>query len=283
MQSPYAQQVADAFLSTPVDQFGDAHVTTAEIGALRRLYEASGRDRIATLDAISEHGYPLPRDITPEMVALSGAAHACGVAIDLAETRGIEGKDSTYESYTTKNRFDRFTSDHLPKTLLNDWAKPIEREVGYANSAVVYPEGVDENLIHGIAKPHRYYPAQTMRYLEFARLGKLDDQTAHEFGITETTDLSTFSIDWASLTPTIESAQDVVELSGKLSAQIARELLGNGLSSNQVAAILNKGYSLGGMRQEHGQVTQSDKAYSALLAELNTAEDTALVAADLVK
>ena len=173
MSGSYHEQVANIFLSSPIEEFGDAHATAAELGALRELYIKSGKDRDVTLYAISDSGYPLPEQVTPEEVALSGAAHACGVAIDLAVTRGIEGKDATYESYTVKNRFDRFVAMHLPKHLRTSWDEPIERQQAYINPKIVYPDGVNDSLIHGIAKPHRYFPAQTMRYLEFARLGKL--------------------------------------------------------------------------------------------------------------
>lgn len=272
----YPQEVANTFLNSPAETFGDAHATTAELVALRHRFKEHG-NRDATLASIEEGGYPLPEEIVPEMVALTGATHACGVAIHLAETRGIEGKDSTYESYTAKNRFDRFVALHLPKKLREDWDAPIARGASVENPKIQYPDGVDIGFVYGVAKPSRYLPAQTMRHLEFARLSKLDDATKQAMLIAEMPTES-FKVDWDKLIPVIEDATDIIQLAGSIGAKVAEQLLDNGLSDEQVAAILNKSYSIRGIKEEHGNIPEADQTFEALVASVTASPKTMQVA-----
>lgn len=274
MQTPYSRAVADSFQAAA--SFGTAEATSFELGALRALYRDNGRDREATLATIKEHGYPMPTEVTPEMVALTGAAHACGVAVHLAETRGIEGKDTTYESYTAKNRFDRFTALHLPKSLEAAWDEPLERQPD-AGINFGYPDSISLAHVHGIGKPHRYLPAQTARNLEFARLGKLEADTKAVVGIDENTDLSKYAVDWDILTPVIESARDVVSLAGSIGAEIGRQLLKNGLEPEKVAAFLKKSFSIRGMKEEHGDLKEADEVLDSLIDHLINGPQTAKV------
>jgi hypothetical protein len=55
-------------------------------------------------------------------------------------------------------------------------------------------------------------------------------------------------------------------------------LLKNGLTPNQVAEVLKKGYSLDGMKQEHGNMEQTKAVYSALLNALKGSTDTIKIA-----
>jgi len=279
--STYLEDVSQAFLHSDPATFGTSGATGAELGALRGLYRESGGNRDATLQTIVDEGYPMPTTVTAEMVALTGAIHACGVALHLAEIRGVEGKEATYESYTAKNRFDRFVSLHLPKDLRTEWSQPSPRESGFDNPTIEYPDGVDSDFIYGVAKPHRYFPAQTMRHLEFARLGKLDEKTKSNLLIADEADLSKFTIDWEELIPTIESATDTTVLAGNIGAQIASQLLKNGLNTQQVAAILAEGYSTRGVKQEHGNIPEANEVYSALLASLALSSETKDVADSL--
>jgi hypothetical protein len=210
------------------------------------------------------------------MVALTGAAHACGVAIHLAETRGVEGKDSTYESYTAKNRFDRFTALHIPAELRADWNAPIDRDPD-ASSNMVYPYSADVTKVHGVGKPSRYLPAQTMRHLEFARLGKLDEPTKEAMGIDSEIDPNKFAVAWDSLIPTIESASSTTELAGAIGAEVGKQLLANGISPEQVAGILKKSYSIRGIKEEHGDLAEADEVYDALLSSLDSHPETRLI------
>ena len=75
---------------------------------------------------------------------------------------------------------DRFVALHIPKSLRTEWDAPIEREKGIDNPNISYPEGVDADFVYGVAKPSRYLPTQTMRHVEFARLGKLDEATQND-------------------------------------------------------------------------------------------------------
>lgn len=269
----YPQEVSDVFLHTPVETFGDGHATTAELTALRQLFQEQGT-REATLASIKESGYPLPEEIKPEMVALTGATHACGVAIHLVETRGIEGKDPTYDSYTAKNRFDRFVGLHISKELQNDWKAPVAREEGIDNPKIKYPEGVDISLVYGVAKPSHYLPAQTIRHLEFARLGKLDNATKQAMLITEAPSES-FEVDWDKLIPVLEAATDTVQLAGDIGANIAEQLIDNGLTNEQVAAILRKSYDIRGIKEEHGGILEADQTYAALVESIAASPKTA--------
>ncbi len=254
MQALYAEQVSVAFRASNPEQFGDSRATGAEFSALKKLHAWNGRNREATLADIMTNGYPAPDEITPDMVAIAGAAHACGVTEQLASLRGEEGMDSTYDSYTTKNQFDRFVRLHLPEGLREEWEAPIDREIGFINGAVRYPEGVDDTKIHGGALPHRFLPAQTMRYLEFARLGKLDEDTKVEFGITDKTDIDRFNVEWETLVPAIQSATNLVDLAGNIASEIRVQLRESGLPEDQITAVINKGYDAQGMINEHGNV-----------------------------
>lgn len=274
--SDYTKDVSEAFFSASSETFGNAHATVAELASLRRLFSESGT-RDATLASIHEKGYPVPVEITPEMIALTGASHACGVAIHLVETRGLGGKDSTYESYTTKNRFDRFVALHLPKQLRVQWESPIAREVGYKNPKISYPDGVDTRFIYGVAKPSRYLTAQTIRHLEFARLGKLDEATREAMLINDEP-IERFTIDWRTFIPIIEAATDTVELAGSIATNIAEQLLSNGLSVEKVAAVLKKSFSIRGIKEEHGEVPEADHVYAALIASLESSTAAAGVA-----
>lgn len=280
MQTPYPQQVAEVF--NQARHFGEAAPTAFELSSLRAIHKANGRDRDATLLAIQEHGYPLPEEITPEMVALTGAAHACGVTVYLAETRGVEGKDSTYESYVAKNRFDRFTALHLPKELRDDWRAPIDRTPD-ASPNITYPTSADNTKVYGVGKPSRYLPAQTMRHLEFARLGKLDESTKEAMGISSVEDLKKFAVNWDSLIPTIESAANVIQLAGSIGAEVGKQLLANGLSTEQVTGILKKSYSVIEIKEEHGDIPEADEVYEALVSSLATSPETKSISKLLAK
>lgn len=276
----YAEQVSAAFFGSNPERFGDAHATTLELTALRELYNATGKDRGITINSIIKNGYPQSDEITPEDLGLAGASHACGVASHLAEERGPDGKKSTHESYTAKNRFDRFVSIHLPENLREAWEAPIAREEGFESPDIAYPDGVDTRYIYGVAKPSRYLPAQTMRHLEFARLGKLDAETQEVMQITgEPPDR--FKIDWGALITTIENASDVVQLAGDIGAKIAEQLLDNGLSEKQVTAILKKSFDTSGVKKEHGDVPEAREVWKALGQSLARTPETGRLAIPL--
>ena len=276
----YSQVVEAEFLRANPENFGEARLTSPEFNSLGKLFREIG-SREATLAHIKEFGYPTPEEVTPEMVAITGAAHACGVAIHLANERGVDGKDSTYESYTTKNRFDRFVRLHLPKELRKEWDEPLNRDPEVDNPKIVYPDGVDVNKIYGVAKPSRYLPAQTLRNLEFARLGRLDKATKKAMLI-EDIDQTMLGIDWDEFIPVIESAENVIELSGAIGAKVAEKLLQSGLSIEQVAAVLKKSFSIRGIKEEHGNIEEADKVLESLKTSLANTDTTSAVA-DLLK
>ena len=248
----YAQQVSESFQLTTTERFGDGHTTGHELSALYLLHKWLGRNREATIEHVIFYGYPTPDELTPEMIAVTGAAHACGVTEHLAEERGLEGMESTYESYTIKNRFDRFVRLHVNDSLQDEWDRPIPREQGFINNTISYPNGVDETLIHGGALPHRFLPAQAIRYLEFARLGKLDDNTKALWGINANTDLELFRVDWDTLIPAIASSETTQDLIVNIARKIVSQLQENGLDNDRIKAVISKGFNTSGMRSEHG-------------------------------
>ncbi len=274
MSTPYAERVSRSFQAAKPERFGDGHATVSEMSALRSIFKINGGNRSATIKDIRTYAYPRLENITPEDVALAGASHACAVTEDLAVTRGPEGKDSTYESYTIKTRFDRFTLLHLPVEVRENWQTPIERQNDFVNEGVSYPYGVDETLIHGGALPHRFLPAQTMRYLELARLRKLDEASKDTLLITDDTDLTKYGLVWDSLVPTIANAVNPIQLAGSIGAKIAQLLLENGLSQTQVEALLNKTYSTIGIASEHGHIPEATAVRDALSSALQDSEET---------
>src|SRR5690606_37767856 len=107
----YVARFKEAFLNSPPETFGTAYQTAGEYLGRQQLAERLGphANRQTLDDFESEHPQPLPSHITPEMVGLAAASHACGVAIKLAEERGPQGAAMTMRSYGAKNNFDRFT------------------------------------------------------------------------------------------------------------------------------------------------------------------------------
>jgi hypothetical protein len=194
-------------------------------------------------------------EITAEDWARAGAKHACGVTEYLAEenVRGEGFKEDAYESYTTKNRFDRFIWRHLSDRLKKEWERPLKRDVKNSEAPISYPEGVDESKIHGGGLPHRILPAQAMKNFELARLGKLDKITLEKWGVNNNIDLQKFAINWDRLISAIKKSETTLELTKNLMDTIVEELLDNGIPENIVKNIINTGFGVKGLEWEHGK------------------------------
>ena len=228
--TPYQQRFADIFLHLPPEDFGRVDLE------------------------------PQAKDYEPTMENMAVAAfrHACCVAVHLAGVRGPDGLAASLESYSLKNRFDSFTQSHLPDALRVKWDLPINREPGVSRPNVQYPNCVDATKVHGGAKPHRYFVSQTMRNIEFARLGKLDANTAAAFGIENRFDISNlFALDWRNFIPIIKNSKDLNVMSAGMGAITALQLLDNGLSPEQVAAVLDSGFNVNTVKSEHGDIPQA--------------------------
>jgi len=266
MSESYQKKVSKELRKTEPDKFGDASLTGSESGALRKLHKQNNKSREATIEYIIKNGYPLPENITVEDLAKAGARHACGVTEWLTETRGELAKESTYESYTIKSRFDRFVWKNLPENLKDEWRSPIGREGGYKNKAVNYPDNVDKTKIYGGALPHRFLSAQTMKNLELARLGKLDDRTLKEWNVPDNFDLSVFAIEWKQLIPAIQRARTLVELTKNIKDKIIDILQQNNVAQNIIDSIIETGFRTKGLKWEHGNFEGSEK-YDFLLVK----------------
>src|SRR5512143_642503 len=169
--------------SSKGEEPGDAQPSVIEVASMRALLRNTGNTEEARR-VIIEHGFPLLKDeIGPETLGETAYKHLCVVAPYLYRQRGEAATADTVESYITKNRFDRWVGFNLIKLgkmegkIKEQWYSPQDRQPGYENETQVqYPKGVDDTKIFGIAKPHRYWPAQLMRYLEYMRLGKVTSE-----------------------------------------------------------------------------------------------------------
>jgi hypothetical protein len=267
--SAYAEKVAEVFRESDPERFGRAGHTQAEIEVERQTP--------------TDNGLLLPQEVTPEMVALAGAAHGCGVTIHLAETRGVEGALQTWLSYTTKNKFDRFVGINLTHTLHLAWTEPIPRQPGYENEQIEYPGRVDKTKVHGAALPHRLMPARAFRNLEFARWGRLETAAteAMQLGDLNDEELSTvLKLRRETFAPVIGNAKDHIKLAGQIGAEMARQLLRNGLTPDQVSAILNTSYDVSDLEAEHGNIPELQAVRVALAQSLAGNPTTAGVEID---
>jgi hypothetical protein len=271
MGENFKNKVSETFKETPADSFGDASLTAKEIGVLKKLLEENKKNKDAVVEHVKRSGMPLPVDeITAEDWARAGAKHACGVTEHLAKksVRGEEFKEDAYESYTTKNRFDRFIEQHLSEELKKEWKRPLKRDVENSEAPISYPEGVDESKIHGGGLPHRILPAGTIKNLELVRLGRLDKKILGMDGVGKNVELRQLAIEWDKLIPDIQSAKTVIELTKNLMNGIRRELETNGVLEGAINNIIKTGFKMKGLEWEHGEFENYDEYYKEVVESL---------------
>jgi hypothetical protein len=282
------------------DEYGRARMTTLERTTLRELQEKVKDDvkvkifgnkelnvedkqtlreitRTEVVEEIIRSGWPQPdRELVEAKdVAESGSEHACVVAEYLVDVRGAEAGSDTFFSYTTKNQLDRYVSMKLIKfgrlkkggNLFEDWHGLQNRQEGYKNSNVRYPEGVDDSKIYGVAKPHRYWPAQLMRNLEAIRLGKISEQDRDKLMIGNTA-LEAYVVPWNNLDEIIQDSESVDDMAVGIAIKVLEELKAHGLNDDKLIEVLMAGYSPGGPLTEHGDVPQVHEIWSKLLNKI---------------
>ncbi|MEM6998135.1 MAG: hypothetical protein AAF413_04460 [Patescibacteria group bacterium] len=235
--------VSEGYRALSADAFGESSPTGAELAALLALRKSTG-SREATLRAISKDGYPLPTQITPQMVGLAGAAHGCRRTEHLAAERGPDGSRETYLSYTTKNQFDRFVRKHLPQELLPEWSA-AQDDTGMLDNSYATPKGIDPSRNYGGSLPHRIGPATAVRYLESARLGWISPSDEESLLITDETDRSQYTLQWDEFIPGIQAARSIEELTGSMQETVLDRLRSNSMSDAQIAAFRNMVYEDG--------------------------------------
>jgi hypothetical protein len=156
----------------------------------------------------------------------------------------------------------------------------VPREPGFNNPQIIFPKRVDTRLIHGVANAHRFLPAQTLRHMDFARWGRLEDDLKATMEIDGIDEAAAFRVRRDLLVSTVANASDHVKLSGDLGAKIAEQLLKNGLTPEQVSSILDKSYSIKGLQEEHGKVPEFLAVRQALARALGQNPATGRVTID---
>jgi hypothetical protein len=303
----YTKDFLKTYNQAKPDEYGRAEMATLERSTLREIYEkifveecqrifGSGevqKDKEGLLrqivkervvDKIVADGWPQPNPerVGPRDIADSGVEHACVVAEYLIDSRGAEASPSTFFSYTTKNQFDRYVLKVLTRSgkfskesnIRSEWFGLWDRQNGYSNPRVKYPEGVDDTKIYGVAKPHRYWPAQLMRYLEAVRLGKISESERERLKVGGSLpDL--YTIPWADLDKSIEDSKTVDEIAVNIFVYVAERLKTNGLNDGQVVEMLTAGYSPNGPTSEHGDIPQVHSIWNKIITKLK--EDINLI------
>jgi len=254
--------------SVMVRIFGSKKLSVAEKQILR---EAT---RTEVVEEIVRSGWLQPDKelVGAKDVADTGVEHGCVVAEYLVDVRGPGAGPDTFFSYTTKNQFDRYVSMKLIRSgrlkksgdLVSEWHGLQDRQEGYENPNVRYPEGVDNTKIYGVGKPHRYWPAQLMRNLEAIRLGKISDQDKDKFKIGNTA-LEAYAVPWSNLDKIIQDAESVDDMTVGIAVKVLEKLKDQGLNNDQLIEVLMAGYSPGGPMNEHGNIPQVHEIWSKLL------------------
>ena len=274
------------------EKFGNAEMTTPELSALRKFYLAT-RERFfgrvkklspddrelireTTTESIIKDGWPKPQEVSIENLGETAIAHACVVAENLLEERGVEATPETYFSYTTKNQFDRFVSIILRKKgrikkggdLYDQWFEPQDRESGFSSDKVKFPAEVNPTKIHGVAKPNRYWPAQLMKQLEAIRLNKISPQEKEKLLI-ENSFPEKYAIPWVSFKSVVEQAGSVDDIAVGIAVRAMEILHRRGLSNEQIAAIILAGYNPSSFVSEHGKIPEVGILWNKILERIS--------------
>lgn len=270
----FYQEFLAEFNSHSAEPPGDASLTRIERVSLRYALELTGGNEVARRYII-ENGLPLLRDaVGPRDLGETAYRHICVVAAYLNDTRGIDAAPDTVESYITKNRFDRWFHLQLVREgrmgvnsdIEQAWDFPQDRQQGYENTAQVqYPYGVDGTKIYGVAKPHRYWPAQTARYLEFIRLGKVDSQDERDrLGLVNGQEWK-YEILWQNFRDVVRFESSLDGMTVGIAIKTMEILSNRDLDNDQVIKLVLAGYSPGGIMNEHGNIPQVHELWSGIV------------------
>lgn len=260
------------------EEFGEARMTTLELATLRRMRREEG-SRQGVVERVVREGWLQPRaeEITGEAVAEAAIAHGCVVGKYLARTRGLTRAAGSYFSYTTKDQADRWLARVFlgreggrREELRREWETSGGREEGYANAEVEYPPAVEETKIHGIAKPHRYWPAQLLRYLEAIRLGRISSEERERLKVGA--ELRAYAVEWRKLEERVKEAGNVDEAAVGVAVGVMEELRRNGLADGQVVEVVVAGYGPGGPVREHGKVPEVGRLWRGIIEAVGRSE-----------
>lgn len=287
----YKQEFREYYQAASEKDYGSARLTAPEFTTLKGLYVATikavcGTVRVGDLTSadkkiirqmvtgrIIEQGWPQPEKVDAKDLAESAIAHACVVAENLLEERGVEAAPKTYFSYTTKDQFDRFVATQLIKAgrikkegdLYKQWYSSQDRELGYENSKIRYPEGVDGTNIHGVAKPHRFWPAQLLRIIEELRLGGMPEEKRRQLKVGDT-DVKRYAIPWRNYEKTILEAESVDDIAVGVAIRTMEILMEKRrLRDEQIIELIVAGYSPEGPIDEHGNIPQVHEIWRKIL------------------
>ncbi|MCR4326841.1 MAG: hypothetical protein NUV52_04265 [Candidatus Roizmanbacteria bacterium] len=265
----YHAEVVNRYNTATAEEFGSSEMTRGELDALKELAKKLGHSRWAIEDYIEAQGWPLPEEISGCAVGEAAAKLACVVAEHLVAMRGPDAARETVWSYTTKNQADRYVYGILRDTekispypgRLEAWHAPEDREPGYVNQDVRYPPHIDATKIYGIAKPHRYWPAQLLRHLEALRLQKIS---------TNGTPPEAFTVPWRHFQYVIGREPTVQDISAGIAIHVLETVKHQGLSDDQLAALLLEGYSPSGPVREHGRISSVGAIWGTILHRVET-------------
>jgi hypothetical protein len=190
----------------------------------------------------------------------------------LIKQRGIEANSDTYFSYTSKDQFDRHAAVQLARNdrigkdgdLHDEWCLPQERSPGHHDPRAKFPDKVDNTKIHGIAKPHRYWPSQLLRIIEELRLGKMPEEKRNQLKVGET-DMKNYAIPWMNYNDIIANAESVDDYAAGIAIRTMEILHGRGLTDEQVIELIIAGYNPKGPVSEHGKIPQVGEIWTIIL------------------
>jgi hypothetical protein len=279
----YVDRFSEVYNAADFSEYGSANITALEIAGLRQLVqearetfpdnkELSRESRVQSLNLrrtyivnqIKNQGFPSHNLVTAERLADAANKHGCVVAEDLAAKRGPDGALATFESYTTKDRFDRFVQDTLFQkkifqnnpNLYQEWQEAEARETEVL-APVRYPKNVDSNKVYGISRPKRFLPSQLMKDLENYRLNP-----------NTTSDVSIY---WEELEPVLENAECLMDITVGIPIAVVDQLLAKGPSGpddSEIVSLLLSGYSPTGPIKEHGCVEEVRQIWQAIITGL---------------
>lgn len=286
----FRQDFSQEFYSATSEQFGGAGITSRELGVLKSLYAATkeslfgdtpvgklskedkGLIRNLVVGRIVEEGWPAPAKVEARDLAEAAVANACGVAERLIEKRGVEASPDTFFSYTTKNQFDRFVAMILIRAgkikkggaLYEEWHSPQAKDPDYENPDVKYPESLDATQIHGVGKPHRYWPAQLLRIMEELRLGEMSEEKKEKLKAGDSP-ARRYTILWTNYRKIIGGAESVDGVAVGVAVKTMEILHKRGLEDDQIVELIIAGYNPKGPMGEYGNISQAHDIWREIL------------------
>ena len=154
---------------------------------------------------------------------------------------------------------------------------PSRRQEGFKNNKVNYPQGIPDYLIYGVAKPHRYWPAQLSRNLELSRLEKMSDSELEKLGLLGLAP-EVLKIEWSNYDAIIEQAVTIDDIAVGIAIQTMEILIERGVSEEQVSDIILSGYDPGGPVSEHGNIPEIGQIWDQIIEAAEKSQTTSHLA-----